>query len=188
MASKSVSFNRDMLADISVRAITAVAEKDESGFNVDLDNIQLIKKQGGAITDTQLIEGVIVDKEKVHSGMPTRVVDPTIALLDAALEIKKTEIDAKIEINDPSQLSSFLQEEENMLRRMVEQVKRTGATVVFCQKGIDEAVGGFGQEGTGTLGEMLGDVNPDLADATATAAANDRLRTMGLRQKLVLSS
>jgi thermosome len=138
MASKAVSFNRDMLADIAVKAITAVAEKSNGAVSVDLDNIQLIKKQGGSITDTQLIEGVIVDKEKVHSGMPTRVVNPTIALLDAALEIKKTEIDAKIEINDPSQLNSFLQEEENMLRRMVEQVKRSGANVVFCQKGIDD--------------------------------------------------
>ena len=90
------------------------------------------------MTDTQLIEGVIVDKEKVHSGMPARVTNPTIALLDAALEIKKTEIDAKIEINDPSQLNAFLQEEENMLRRMVETVKKSGANVVFCQKGIDD--------------------------------------------------
>ncbi len=138
MASKSVSFNQELLADIAVRAVTAVAEKGERAYDVDLDNIQLIKKQGGAMTDTQLIEGVIVDKEKVHSGMPNRVTSPTIALLDAALEIKKTEIDAKIEINDPSQLNAFLQEEENMLKRMVEQVKKSGANVVFCQKGIDD--------------------------------------------------
>jgi len=139
MASKSVSFNRDLLADIAVKAVGAVAEKTAAGQHVvDLDNIQLIKKQGGSIGETQLIEGVIVDKEKVHTGMPTRVVDPTIALLDAALEIKKTEIDAKIEINDPSQLNAFLQEEENMLHRMVDQVKKSGAKVVFCQKGIDD--------------------------------------------------
>ncbi len=138
MASKSVSFNRDLLSDISVRAVVAVAEKSDTGLIVDLDNIQLIKKQGGSVADTQLIEGVIVDKEKVHTGMPTRVQDPKIALLDAALEIKKTEIDAKIEINDPSQLNAFLQEEENMLRRMVDQVKKSGANVAFCQKGIDD--------------------------------------------------
>ncbi|HTT35556.1 MAG TPA: thermosome subunit beta [Thermoplasmata archaeon] len=138
MASKSVSFDREHLADISVKAVVAVAEKTPTGHYVDLDNIQLIKKQGGAITDTALIEGVIVDKEKVHTGMPTRVADPKIALLDAAIEIKKTEIDAKIEINDPSQLNAFLQEEENMLHRMVDQVKKSGATVVFCQKGIDD--------------------------------------------------
>ncbi|HXY12231.1 MAG TPA: thermosome subunit beta, partial [Thermoplasmata archaeon] len=137
MASKSVSFDRDHMGEIAVKAVTAVAQaKGEGGYDVDLDNIQLIKKQGGSMADTQLIEGVIVDKEKVHSGMPTRVESPKIALLDAALEIKKTEIDAKIEINDPTQLNAFLQEEENMLRRMVEQVKKSGATVVLCQKGI----------------------------------------------------
>jgi len=139
MASKSVSFNRDHMGDIAVKAVTAVAQtKGEGGYDVDLDNIQLIKKQGGSMSDTQLIEGVIVDKEKVHSGMPTRVEAPKIALLDAALEIKKTEIDAKIEINDPTQLNAFLQEEENMLRRMVDQVKKSGASVVLCQKGIDD--------------------------------------------------
>jgi thermosome len=138
MASKSVSFNQNQLAEIAVKAVTSVAEKTDSGYYVDLDNIQLIKKQGGALTDTQLIEGVIVDKEKVHSGMPNRVENPKIALLDAALEIKKTEIDAKIEINDPTQLNAFLQEEENMLHRMVEQTKKSGANVVFCQKGIDD--------------------------------------------------
>ncbi|MCI4334837.1 MAG: TCP-1/cpn60 chaperonin family protein [Thermoplasmata archaeon] len=138
MASKSVSFNRDQLADIAVKSVSAVAEKTETGHYVDLDNIQIIKKQGGSLSDSSLIEGVIVDKEKVHSGMPTHVANPKIALLDAALEIKKTEIDAKIEINDPSQLNAFLQEEENMLRRMVEQVKKSGATVVLCQKGIDD--------------------------------------------------
>ncbi len=138
MASKAVSFNREILGEIAVKAVTSVAEKKDKGYYVDLDNIQLIKKQGGQMSETQLIEGVIVDKEKVHSGMPTRVSNPKIALLDAALEIKKTEIDAKIEINDPSQLNAFLQEEENMLRRMVEQVKKSGANVVFCQKGIDD--------------------------------------------------
>ncbi len=139
MASKSVSYNREQLADIAVKAVTAVAERKAEGTTgVDLDNIQLIKKQGGSMTDTQLIEGVIVDKEKVHSGMPNRIENPKIALLDAALEIKKTEIDAKIEINDPSQLNAFLAEEENMLRRMVDQVKKSGANVVLCQKGIDD--------------------------------------------------
>jgi thermosome len=138
MASKSVSFNRELLGEIAVKAVTAVAEKKGESYNVDLDNVQLIKKQGGAMADTQLIEGVIVDKEKVHSGMPARVEEPKIALLDAALEIKKTEIDAKIEINDPTQLNAFLQEEENMLRKMVDQVKKSGANVVLCQKGIDD--------------------------------------------------
>jgi archaeal chaperonin len=138
MASKSVSFNRDALGEIAVKAVSSVAEKKGEGTYVDLDNIQIVKKQGGQMSDTSLIEGVIVDKEKVHSGMPSRVENPKIALLDAALEIKKTEIDAKIEINDPSQLNAFLQEEENMLKRMVESVKKSGANVVLCQKGIDD--------------------------------------------------
>ena len=138
MGSKSVSFNRDILAEIAVKAVTDVAQKKGDGYRVDLDDVQVIKKQGGQISDTSLIEGVIVDKEKVHSGMPNRVENPKIALLDAALEIKKTEIDAKIEINEPSQLNAFLQEEENMLRRMVDQVKKSGANVVLCQKGIDD--------------------------------------------------
>ncbi|MGP8109910.1 MAG: thermosome subunit beta [Thermoplasmata archaeon] len=138
MGSKSVSFNRDILAEIAVKAVSDVAEKRGTGYRADLDDIQLIKKQGGQMSDTSLIEGVIIDKEKVHSGMPTRVENPKIALLDAALEIKKTEIDAKIEIHEPSQLNAFLQEEENMLRRMVEQVKKSGANVVLCQKGIDD--------------------------------------------------
>ncbi len=138
MGSKSVSFNRDILAEIAVKAVSDVAEKRGTGYRADLDDIQLIKKQGGQMSDTSLIEGVIIDKEKVHSGMPTRVENPKIALLDAALEIKKTEIDAKIEIHEPSQLNAFLQEEENMLRRMVEQVKKSGANVLICQKGIDD--------------------------------------------------
>ncbi|EQD73045.1 chaperonin beta subunit, partial [mine drainage metagenome] len=138
MASKSVSFDRDHLADLCVRAVTSVAEPRDAGHYVELDNIQIIKKQGGSMEDTQLLEGIIVDKEKVHSGMPPVVNDARIALLDAALEIKKTEIDAKIEINDPTQLNAFLQEEENMLRKMVETVKKSGATAVFCQKGIDD--------------------------------------------------
>ncbi len=138
MASKSVSFDRDHLADLCVRAVTSVAEPRDTGHYVELDNIQIIKKQGGSMEDTQLLEGIIVDKEKVHSGMPPVVNDARIALLDAALEIKKTEIDAKIEINDPTQLNAFLQEEENMLRKMVDTVKKSGATAVFCQKGIDD--------------------------------------------------
>jgi thermosome len=138
MASKSVSFDRDHLADLCVRAVTSVAEPRDGGHYVELDNIQIIKKQGGSMEDTQLLEGIIVDKEKVHSGMPPVVNNARIALLDAALEIKKTEIDAKIEINDPNQLNAFLQEEENMLRKMVETVKKSGATAVFCQKGIDD--------------------------------------------------
>src|SRR5437879_1121559 len=139
MASKSSSGHRDLLADIVVKAVTSVAEERADGsYYVDDDDIQITKKQGGSIADTTLVEGVIVDKERVHPGMPAQVENAKVALIDVALEVKKTEIDAKIEITDPSQLQAFLSEEENMLRRMVETVRKSGANVVFAQKGIDD--------------------------------------------------
>ena len=139
MSSKSASGQKEHLAGIAVKAVTTVAEEQDSGkFFVDEDNIQIVKKQGGSIADTQLVEGIIVDKERVHPGMPSQVENARIALIDAALEVKKTEIDAKIEITDPSQLQAFLSEEENMLKGMVDKVRKSGATVVFCQKGIDD--------------------------------------------------
>jgi thermosome len=139
MQSKSSSGQKEHLADIAVKAVTTVAEELASGrYFVDEDNIQIVKKQGGSIADTELVEGIIIDKERVHPGMPGQVDNARVALVDAALEVKKTEIDAKIEITDPSQLQAFLSEEENMLKGMVDRVKKSGATVLFCQKGIDD--------------------------------------------------
>jgi thermosome len=139
MISKSVSASRDLLAKVAVNAVSAVAEKKEDGkWTIDHDNIQIVKKQGGSMDDTQMIAGIIVDKEAVHAAMPKHVEKAKVALVDSALEVKKTEIDAKIEITDPSQLHAFLDEEENMLRKMVDIVKKSGATVLFCQKGIDD--------------------------------------------------
>lgn len=139
MISKSASAHRDFLADIAVNAIKSIAEEDENGrYTVDMDNLQIVKKQGGAVTDSEFIRGIIVDKERVHPGMPRTVKKAKVALIDSALEVKKTEIDAKIEISDPSQLQAFLQEEESILKRMVEKVKSVGANVLFCQKGIDD--------------------------------------------------
>jgi thermosome len=139
MISKSVAASRDLLAEVAVNAVTAVAEKNSEGkWDVDDDNIQVVKKQGGSMDDTQMIAGIIVDKEAVHPAMPKKLEGAKIALVDSALEVKKTEIDAKIEITDPSQLQAFLAEEENMLRKMVEKVKSSGANVLFCQKGIDD--------------------------------------------------
>jgi len=139
MISKSVSASRDLLADVAVKAVTAVVEKKEDGsWFVDDDNIQIVKKQGGSMDDTEMISGIIVDKEAVHPAMPKHVDGAKIALVDSALEVKKTEIDAKIEITDPSQLHAFLAEEENMLKKMVQIVKDSGANVLFCQKGIDD--------------------------------------------------
>ena len=139
MISKSVSASRDLLAKVAVDAVSAVAEKKDGGkWHVDDDNIQVVKKQGGSMDDTQMIAGIIVDKEAVHAAMPKRLENAKIALVDSALEVKKTEIDAKIEITDPSQLHAFLEEEENMLKKMVEIVTKSGADVLFCQKGIDD--------------------------------------------------
>ncbi|MDD1768125.1 MAG: TCP-1/cpn60 chaperonin family protein [Methanomassiliicoccales archaeon] len=146
MMSKAVSGAREHMADLSVEAVTMVAEKVDGKMAVDLDNIQVVKKQGGSMDDTEMIRGIIIDKEPVHPAMPKKVENAKIALVDAALEIKKTEIDAKIEIRDPSQLQAFLNEEENMLRNMVDKVKKSGANVVFCQKGIDDLAQHFLQK------------------------------------------
>ena len=138
LRSKIADAAGDMLSEIAVKAITAVAEKRGSRFVVDVDNVQIVKKQGGSIDDTELIEGVILDKEPVSASMPTHVDKPKIALVDSSLEIKKTEVDAKIQIRDPTQLQAFLDEEEATLKGMVEKVKKSGTNVLFCQKGIDD--------------------------------------------------
>jgi thermosome len=140
MMSKAVVGSRELMASIAVDAVVRVAEKQGKKYTVDMDNIQVVKKQGGSMDDTSLIQGIIIDKEPVHASMPKRVEKAKLALLDAALEIKKTEVDAKIEINEPMQMQAFLDEEERMLRAMVESVKASGANCVFCQKGIDDLV------------------------------------------------
>jgi thermosome len=140
MISKSVSASRNILADIAVKAVLSIAEKKDGKFEVDQDNIQIVKKVGGSMEESKMISGIILDKEVVHSGMPKKVENAKIALIDSAMEVKKTEIDAKIEITDPSQLQAFLNEEEKMLKKMVDIVKKTGANVAFCQKGIDDLV------------------------------------------------
>jgi len=141
--SKAVQGARDKLAEISVEAITKVAEKRGDRYYVDLDNIQIVKKHGGSLLDTALIDGVVIDKEVVHPGMPKRVKNAKIALLDAPLEIEKPEIDAEIRISDPLQMRKFLQEEEEILKKMVDKIAEVGANVVICQKGIDDVAQHF---------------------------------------------
>lgn len=138
LGSKSASMSKDLLAKISVNAVKKIVENIDGKIIADLNNVQVIKKQGGSIDDTQIIEGVIVDKEKAHPDMPQVVKKAKIALLNAALEIKKPEIDTNIQIRDPTMIHSFLQEEEKMLREMVDKVAATGANVVISQKGIDD--------------------------------------------------
>jgi len=138
MRSKAVKFFRDYLSDLAVRAVKSIVEERDGKLVADVDNIQVIKKEGKSIGETQLINGVIIDKEVVHPGMPRRIKDAKIALLDCPLEIEKTEISAEINIRDPEQMKAFMEEETRMLRDMVDKVKKAGANVVFCQKGIDD--------------------------------------------------
>ncbi len=138
MAGRSVGPAKDYLAGIVVDAVTQVAEKLDKKYSADVDNIKVEKKHGGSVYDTQLITGLIIDKERVHPRMPKVVKNAKIALLDVAIEIKKTEVDAKIQIRDPTQLQKFLDEEENSLRGMVDAVAKSGANVLLCQKGIDD--------------------------------------------------
>jgi len=138
MASKLVAEHKEQLADIAAEAILHVAEKGEEGYKADLDDVMVEKKPGESLNDTKLIHGIVVDKEVVHPGMPKRAEKAKIALLDAPLEIEKTEFDAKINIESPEQMEAFLQQEESMLKDMVEKVASKGANVVIAQKGIDD--------------------------------------------------
>ncbi len=138
LSSKSASMAKEHLSEIAVKAVKKIVEEIDGRRYVDMDSIQIVKKQGGAIDDTELIDGMIIDKEKVHPGMPNVVKDAKIALINLALEVKKPEIDANIQIKDPSMVHAFLEEEEKILRNMVEKIKNSGANVVFCQKGIDD--------------------------------------------------
>ena len=138
MTGKSSEAHADFLADLAVKSIKSVAEGRGKTIVVDRDNIKIQKKQGGSISDTELISGIIIDKEPVHSGMPRSLSKVKVALVDAPLEIKKTEIESKIQINDPSQIQAFLDQEESSIKKMVDQVHKSGAKVLICQKGIDD--------------------------------------------------
>lgn len=138
MASKLVAEHKEQLAEIAAQAILHVAEKSEKEYKVDIDDIMVEKKPGESLTDTKLINGIVVDKEVVHPGMPKRVEKAKIALLDVPLEIEKTEFDAKINIESPEQMEAFLKQEETMLQDMVEKIASKGATVIIAQKGIDD--------------------------------------------------
>ncbi len=138
LTGKSAGAVKAFLADICVDAVQAVAREEDGEVHVDLDDIKVEKKQGGSIKDSTLVDGIILDKERVHSGMPRSVTSAKIALINSAIEVKKTEVDAKIQITDPSMLAQFLDEEENYLRSLVEKIQAAGANVVVCQKGIDD--------------------------------------------------
>ena len=138
MASKAVGAAREHLAEIAIDAVKQIVEERGGKRVADIDNIQIIKKEGKSIFDTQLVNGIIIDKEVVHPGMPKRITDAKIALLNCPLEVEKTEFNAEIRIRDPTQMKAFLDQETRMLKEMVEKIKAIGANVVFCQKGIDD--------------------------------------------------
>jgi len=140
MGSKGVYGSREELAKISVKAVQKIAEVRGGKTVCDVDQIKVEKRHGGTIADTQLIEGIIIDKERGHPRMPAELSNAKIALLNSALEIKKTEIESKINIKNPAQIQNFLDEEDKTFRRMVEAIKASGANVVVCQKGIDDVV------------------------------------------------
>lgn len=138
MTGKKAESAREKLSSLAVNAVKQIVDKTDGGYIVDIDYIGIEKKPGESTDDSQLIQGIILDKERAHPGMPKRVKDAKVALLDCALEIKKTETDAEIRVTRPDQLRAFLDEEEAMLKKMVDQVVATGANVVVCQKGIDD--------------------------------------------------
>ena len=138
MRSKSVSSARDHLSGIVIEAIRQVVEKRDGTVIADVDNVQIVKKEGRSLEETELVKGIIVDKEVVHDGMPKKIKGAKIALLDTPLEVKKTEFDAEIRITSPDSIKAFLDQESEMLKKKVDQVVATGANVLFCQKGIDD--------------------------------------------------
>ena len=138
LTGKSAGAVKAFMADICVRAVEAVGVTEDDERMVDLSDIKVEKRQGGSIKDSTLIDGILLDKERVHAGMPRSVNDAKLALVNSAIEVKKTEVDAKIQITDPSQLAMFLEEEENYIRNLVNTIEATGANVLVCQKGIDE--------------------------------------------------
>ncbi|MGM0510734.1 MAG: thermosome subunit beta [Thermoplasmatota archaeon] len=138
MTGKAIEGNKDDLANMVVEAVKMIAKKEDGNYEVNIDNIQVEKKAGASVDKSKMINGIILDKERLHDGMPSEVKDAKIALLNSALEIKETEVDAEIEITDPDQLQKFIDEEEASIKKMVNKIKDVGANVLLCQKGIDD--------------------------------------------------
>jgi thermosome len=143
VASKLLAEHKEFVADLAVNAVLHVAEKSGSGYKADVEDVKVEKKPGGSLTDTVLIQGVLLDKEVVHPGMPKRVENAKIAILNCPLEVEKTEFDAKLNVENPEQMKGFLDEEEKIMRGMVDKIDSSGAKVVICEKGIDDVAQHF---------------------------------------------
>jgi len=167
MGSKMVAYSSDYLADLAVKACKQVADQVDGQWKVDIENIVIQKQKGESLEDTNLINGIVMDKEIVHPGMPKIIKYAKIALLSSALEITKTEFDSKINITDPTQMQAFLDQEEEMIKEMVDKVKAAGANVVLCQKGIDDIAQHFlSKEGIAAVRRVKKSDIEKLAKAT----------------------
>jgi len=174
MNSKLIAGVKNNFAHIAVKAVNQVKEKRGENVIIDLDQIQIIKKEGKSLFDTAIIEGVIVDKEVVHPMMPKSIKDAKIALISSSLEVEKTEFDAEIRVQSPDQLNKFLEEEASMLRKRVIKLKEVGANVVFCQKGIDDKAQNFlAQENILTVRRVKKSDMEKLARATNAKIVNN---------------
>ncbi len=174
MQTKLVSKEAPELAELVVNAVFQVSDKNNSKFKVDIDDVKVEKKAGGSLRDTTLIQGIVLDKEVVHGGMPKRINQAKIALLNCALEIEKTEFDAKINISSPDQMKMFLEEENRILKDMVDKTKNTGANVVICQKGIDDIAQHYlAKSGILTVRRVKESDMTRLARATAARVVNN---------------
>ncbi|PIN70724.1 thermosome subunit [Candidatus Woesearchaeota archaeon CG11_big_fil_rev_8_21_14_0_20_43_8] len=138
MTGKGAESSKELLATLVIKAVKRIVEKEEKGLYIDINNVKVEAKVGSGVEDSEMIEGVVLDKEKVHAAMPRVVKGAKVAIIDSAMEVKGTEADTKISVSDPQQFQAFIDQEEKMLRDMVDKVTSTGATVVFCQKGIDD--------------------------------------------------
>jgi thermosome len=143
MNSKLIGGVKSHFSQIAVDAVSLIREMRGDHIIIDLDQIQIIKKEGKSLLDTKIIDGIIVDKEVVHPMMPKSIKDANIALINSSLEIEKTEFDAEIRVQTPDQINQFLEEEANMLRKKVNKLKSIGVNVVFCQKGVDDKAQNF---------------------------------------------
>ncbi len=173
MTGKGAETAKEHLGELAVKAVKLVAEEIDGKYEIDPDDIKIEKKEGGSVSDTELIEGIVLDKERVHSRMPKTVKDANIALVNAAVEVKDTETDAEIRITDPTQLKAFLDEEERMLKDMVEKIKASGANVILCQKGIDDMAQHFmAKEGLFAVRRVKKSDMEKLAKATGASIVN----------------
>ena len=174
MTGKGAESSKELLSDLVVKAVKRIATKTKDGMVIDKDDIKIEKKTGAGVEESKLIEGIVLDKERIHSSMPKKVDDAKIALVDSAIEVKNTEIDAKISISDPEKMQAFLDMEEAMLRRMVDKIAGSGANVLITQKGVDDMAQHFlAKKGIYTIRRVSKTDMEKLAKATGANIVTD---------------